>query len=104
MSTTSTVAARLDPEVRRRAHSVLARSNLSDSQFIRRMYSYVAQAQEIPECILSVEYDGVHARTRPSKFESLATWIEEGPYATIDFTFLTDDSVTRTLSERDASW
>ena len=104
MATTSTVAARLDPEVRRRAHGVLARSNLSDSQFIRRMYSYVAQTQEIPECVLGVEYDGVHARMRPSKFESMAAWIEDGPYASTDFTFLADDSVAQTLGERDASW
>ena len=101
---TTFVAARIDSAVRNRALEVLRQAGLNDSQFIRRMYAHVASSNQVPQCVLDVEYDGVRMTPPDDKFQHLVAWVSEGPYASMDFSFLTDEAVRETLDERGAQW
>ena len=104
MTTSSVVAARLDPEVKRQTQNVLKQEHLTDSAFIRRMYAYVASTGKLPDFVLNVEYDGVRHSSLPDKFDNLRTWIRDSPYSSKDFSFLTDESVEQTLGSGEDEW
>ena len=104
MAASAIVATRMEPELKRRAEDVLRRERITGSQLIRRLYSYVATHGAIPSCIMSVEYDGRLNEKSPDKFDDMVAWISGAPFASEDFSFLTDEVVAQTLKERGEAW
>lgn len=43
---------RIDPELKRRGDAVFVRAGLTSSEVVRAVWSYAAEHQQVPECIL----------------------------------------------------
>lgn len=56
MAATATVAARLEPELKERADTILEQAHLSSSTLIRRVYEYVVYTGDVPEFVKTGEY------------------------------------------------
>lgn len=60
--------------------------------------------RKVSDFILDIEYDGIRASDRRDKYDELCEWVRESPYSSMDFSFLTDESIARTIAERETSW
>ena len=101
MAATALVAARVEPELKQRAKTVLDRKGVTESQLIRRVYEYVVHTGDIPEFVLVDDCLVDTAAERPGKFGRLIDFAKDGPFSSFDWSSLEMDPLEDTLAERD---
>lgn len=102
MAATALVAARMEPELKERAHAVLVRAHLTETQVIRNLFEHIVYEDRVPDIVLTscaIEYEGESPRPHP--FADLLDFMENGPLSAYDWTGLDEDSLDETLSERE---
>lgn len=100
MASTTTVAARLDPELREQASAILQKAHITDTDLIRKVYEYVVYMGDVPEFVKTGEYSVRIPRSPKTKYERLADTIETSQLKSYDLTGLTDQEVLDTLAKR----
>lgn len=104
MAATALVAARVEPELKERAHVVLTRANVTETQVIRNLFERIAHEGKVPDIVLTscaIEYEGRQPEDKPHPFAELLDFMERGPFSTYDWTRLGEDSLDETLAERE---